>query len=218
MNTLYKITNTSRKRCIINTSNDVRLKSLSASYQKSSNHSFTTVRYQSKETNSYVNLQKTIKDLNKEERSLLLIEIEKYNKKEIDANSNDSSNITNDQAMTLFFINCVPFIGFGFFDNLIMIVAGEYIDLKLGMVFGISTMAAAALGNLISDCFGVQLSVYIESWCLKLGLKSPYLSLKQSELKKTRFIVALGKLFGITIGCIIGMFPLLFSSYDDKKE
>lgn len=34
-------------------------------------------RYQSEESNSYVILQKTIKDLNKEERSLLLLEIEK---------------------------------------------------------------------------------------------------------------------------------------------
>jgi hypothetical protein len=29
-----------------------------------------------------------------------------------------------------------------------MIVAGEYIDLKLGVTLGISTMAAAALGKL----------------------------------------------------------------------
>ena len=37
--------------------------------------------------------------------------------------------------------------GFGFLDNLIMIMAGEYIDLTLGATLGISTMAAAALGK-----------------------------------------------------------------------
>ena len=39
-------------------------------------------------------------------------------------------------------------LGFGFLDNFIMIMAGEYIDLTLGAKLGISTMAAAALGRL----------------------------------------------------------------------
>ena len=29
--------------------------------------------------------------------------------------------------------NSLPFVGFGFLDNLIMIMAGEYIDLTLGI-------------------------------------------------------------------------------------
>jgi hypothetical protein len=44
-------------------------------------------------------------------------------------------------------------LGFGFLDNFIMIVAGEYIDLTLGVTLGISTMAAAALGKLVSAVF-----------------------------------------------------------------
>jgi hypothetical protein len=44
-------------------------------------------------------------------------------------------------------------LGFGFLDNFIMIVAGEYIDLTLGVTLGISTMAAAALGKSVSAVF-----------------------------------------------------------------
>ena len=47
--------------------------------------------------------------------------------------------------------------GFGFLDNLIMIMAGEYIDLTLGATLGISTMAAAALGKRRSIYFPKKL-------------------------------------------------------------
>ena len=49
----------------------------------------------------------------------------------------------------------VPFVGFGFMDNAIMIIAGETIEVKLGLVLGITTMASAAIGNLLSDVAGV---------------------------------------------------------------
>jgi Transmembrane protein 65 len=41
-------------------------------------------------------------------------------------------------------------------------LAGEYIDLTLGVTMGISTMAAAALGNLVSDVAGVGLGGVVE--------------------------------------------------------
>jgi hypothetical protein len=55
-----------------------------------------------------------------------------------------------EQLRQLFTINTIPFIGFGFLDNAIMVMAGEYIDQSLGALLCISTMAAAALGNVIS--------------------------------------------------------------------
>ncbi|KAF4087671.1 hypothetical protein AMELA_G00073210 [Ameiurus melas] len=51
--------------------------------------------------------------------------------------------------------NAIPFIGFGFLDNAIMIAAGTQIELSIGVILGISTMAAAALGNLVSDLAGL---------------------------------------------------------------
>lgn len=35
----------------------------------------------------------------------------------------------------------VPFLGFGFMDNAIMILAGDYIEANIGITLGISTMA-----------------------------------------------------------------------------
>ena len=183
-------------------------------------HHLNTCRYYSKEPYNFEDAKRSIKLLTKEERELIALEIEKYQNEEDKLEETGTASITNSQAKSLFFINCVPFIGFGFFDNFIMILAGEYIDYKLGLMFGISTMAAAALGNLISDCCGVQLSIYVEAWCVKFGLHAPDLTKKQSELRKTRWINASGKIIGITIGCLIGMLPLLFIKEDDdqKKE
>ena len=41
----------------------------------------------------------------------------------------------------------LPYVGFGFLDNFVMICAGEYIELSLGTTLGIGTMTAAALGR-----------------------------------------------------------------------
>eukprot|EP00960_Hanusia_phi_P054838 762787-Hanusia_phi.AAC.2 len=75
--------------------------------------------------------------------------------------------------------SAVPFIGFGFMDNAIMILAGEIIEVKIGAIFSISTMAAAAIGNLISDVAGVGMGSYVEKVARKIGFKEPNLSSEQ---------------------------------------
>jgi Transmembrane protein 65 len=45
----------------------------------------------------------------------------------------------------------------------VQILAGDYIDAKLGAAFCLSTMAAAGLGNLISDIAGIFMADSIES-------------------------------------------------------
>ncbi|KAJ1358504.1 hypothetical protein KIN20_016945 [Parelaphostrongylus tenuis] len=65
------------------------------------------------------------------------------------------------QTRSLFLINTLPFIGFGFLDNMIMIVAGQYID-------------------------------------------------------QARWTTHGARAIGLSIGCIIGMFPLLFYDADDN--
>jgi Zn-dependent membrane protease YugP len=62
---------------------------------------------------------------------------------------------TTKQLQLVLYEAMLPFIGFGFLDNFVMIIAGEYIDITIGTALGISTMAAAAFGNLISDLFGL---------------------------------------------------------------
>ncbi|CAM9608701.1 unnamed protein product [Choristocarpus tenellus] len=103
-------------------------------------------------------------------------------------------------------------------DNAIMIVAGEYIDLTIGVMMGISTMAAAALGNTISDVAGVGLGSFIEDLACKLGLPDAKLSRGQMQLRKTRIAGHVGCAIGVTIGCLIGMFPLLFMPASESIE
>lgn len=123
------------------------------------------------------------------------------------------------QLRLVAFHSAIPFIGFGFLDNAVMIVAGEYIDFKIGMTLGISTMAAAALGNIVSDVAGIGLAHYVEAATNRLGIKSPNLSTKQTEMPRTRFVTNMGRALGIVLGCFIGMFPLLFyESKDDQEE
>jgi hypothetical protein len=55
------------------------------------------------------------------------------------------------QLRTLFMTSSIPMVGFGFMDNFIMIQAGGYIDATLGVKFGLATMTAAAMGQIVSD-------------------------------------------------------------------
>ncbi|CAD5217762.1 unnamed protein product [Bursaphelenchus xylophilus] len=118
--------------------------------------------------------------------------------------------ITSAQMKQIFTFNLLPFIGFGILDNMLMILAGEYIEHSLGAVFTISTMAAAALGNMVSDVFGMGLAHYVELFVMRMGFKLPTLTTAQLESSKARFTVNLARACGLCIGCTIGMFPLLF--------
>ncbi|KAM6103823.1 LOW QUALITY PROTEIN: transmembrane protein 65 [Theristicus caerulescens] len=121
------------------------------------------------------------------------------------------------QLKHVFFHNALPFVGFGFLDNAIMIAAGTQIELSIGVVLGISTMAAAALGNLVSDLAGLGLAGYVEALASRLGLSIPDLTPKQADMWQTRLSAHLGKAIGVTVGCILGMFPLLFFGDEEEK-
>jgi len=117
----------------------------------------------------------------------------------------------------------IPFIGFGFMDNAILILAGDAIDIYLGVGLGITTMCAAAIGNIVSDVAGVLLGTVIEDFCAStLNLPAPKISAAQRQLRSVRFANQTGCAIGLVIGCVIGMFPLLFLDADRthamKKE
>ncbi|KAJ3609700.1 hypothetical protein NHX12_024211 [Muraenolepis orangiensis] len=82
--------------------------------------------------------------------------------------------------------NAIPFVGFGFLDNAIMIAAGTQIEMSIGVTLGISTMAAAAMGNLVSDLAGLGLAGYVEILASRLGMQAPDLSAKQVDMWQTR--------------------------------
>uniref|UniRef100_A0A336MKV3 CSON000764 protein n=1 Tax=Culicoides sonorensis TaxID=179676 RepID=A0A336MKV3_CULSO len=124
---------------------------------------------------------------------------------------------TND-LMKLVVINSLPFIGFGFLDNFTMIIAGDYIEHSIGAVITISTMAAAALGNTISDVLGIGSAYYVERIAEKVGIRAPDLTPIQLEMSSCRRASNIGRILGITIGCLLGMCPLLFINSDEKAE
>ncbi|DAZ98731.1 TPA: hypothetical protein N0F65_006763 [Lagenidium giganteum] len=112
----------------------------------------------------------------------------------------------------------LPFVGFGFVDNAVMILAGDYIDLTLGISLGISSMAAAGIGNTISDVAGLGLGGVVEDLCARVGLQAPLLTLEQQRLKQTRAAKMMGSVIGVTVGCILGMSPLLFLETRQEHE
>jgi len=108
------------------------------------------------------------------------------------------------------FNNLVPFIGFGFFDNVIMILAGDLIDAKLGAALGFTTMAAAAVGNTISDVIGLWVSGFVEAGAAALGLPDHGLTNAQRRTLRIRVLKNCSMVVGLVIGCIMGMFPLIY--------
>lgn len=83
-------------------------------------------------------------------------------------------------------MNGVPFVGFGFLDNFLMIIAGDFIESSLGVYMCLSTMAAAALGNTISDIFGLGLAHYVEQFCTFIGIEAPDLTPTQQNMAVTQ--------------------------------
>ncbi|XP_031849623.1 uncharacterized protein LOC116434887 isoform X2 [Nomia melanderi] len=109
--------------------------------------------------------------------------------------------------------NAIPFIGFGFLDNFIMIIAGDQIETMLNKKFPISTMAAAALGNTVSDIIGIGSVHYVELFAQKIGFQAPKLTSIELNLPKTKLAANVGRVIGVTIGCIIGMSPIPIFTY-----
>jgi len=106
--------------------------------------------------------------------------------------------------------SAVPFIGFGFFDNMIMLTVGGAIENTIGVAFCLSSLAAAGMGQMVSDAAGITLQGLIERSADSLGLPQPRLTLQQQQLRSVQTFVLGSRIFGIILGCCFGMFPLLF--------
>ncbi|KAK8784187.1 hypothetical protein V5799_009444 [Amblyomma americanum] len=161
--------------------------------------------------------QDLILRLKPEERKILMEELTVHTEK---TEKNGKATMpTGDQLRMLAIHNALPFVGFGFLDNFIMIVAGDYIDTTIGIGLGISTMAAAGLGNAISDAAGIGSAWYVEKLAVKIGVQAPNLTPAQLEMAATRWSANIGRAVGVFLGCILGMFPLLFlSSKEDMRH
>eukprot|EP00038_Savillea_parva_P011366 m.197043 g.197043 ORF g.197043 m.197043 type:complete len:262 (+) comp19977_c0_seq1:269-1054(+) len=122
------------------------------------------------------------------------------------------------QLRRYFLQGMLPMIGFGFVDNAIMLTAGDAIDQTLGATLAISTLAAAGLGNMVSDVMGLGLSSYVEAFATKVGIPSPEMSIRQMGLPVARWTMLAASVVGISIGCLLGMMPLLFLTNEPPEQ
>ena len=104
----------------------------------------------------------------------------------------------------------MPFVVFGFLDNFIMLAAGNSIESSLGTTLGLSTMAAAAIGNIFSDVAGIASGGTVEMYAARIGLPDPKLTLAQLSSPATNMTRLGSSILGIVVGCVLGMIPLLY--------
>jgi hypothetical protein len=116
----------------------------------------------------------------------------------------------------------LPYVGFGLVDNALMVCMGEAIDGTLGVLLGLSTLGAAALGNAFSNGIGMGLHGVIERSAGALGLPDPRLTVHQRGLAVVKNLRMAAGITGVLLGCLLGMFPLFFmnapSSQAHRKE
>ena len=91
-----------------------------------------------------------------------------------------------------------------------MILAGNYIDLTLGVAFGLSTLAAAAMGQLLANATSVVFGDTVEQIARNCGLPSSGLSSTQRRLPQVRRVGVMGSLVGVVIGAALGLVNLWF--------
>jgi len=103
-------------------------------------------------------------------------------------------------------------------DNTVMIYAGSAIDATFGVTLGLSTMCAAACGQICSDIAGVSFGGVIEAAANKLGLPSPQFTSQQRELPLVKRIGLLGAVLGVFTGCSLGLINLLFVDTEQARE
>mmetsp|Transcript_4598 Transcript_4598/g.7345 ORF Transcript_4598/g.7345 Transcript_4598/m.7345 type:complete len:478 (+) Transcript_4598:97-1530(+) len=134
--------------------------------------------------------------------------------------------------------SAVPMIGFGFMDNTIMIHAGHYVDCTLGVTFGLSTLAAAGIGQIFSGIGGVVFGDALDNAfrrmlvgnngsssvgssvgsgvnsCTSSSGTSNNTKMTMNSLQKhtraSRLAGLTGGIFGVTLGCTLGLVNLLF--------
>mmetsp|Transcript_258 Transcript_258/g.404 ORF Transcript_258/g.404 Transcript_258/m.404 type:complete len:424 (-) Transcript_258:452-1723(-) len=115
------------------------------------------------------------------------------------------------QMKTLFITSSIPMVGFGFMDNFIMIQAGGYIDATIGVKFGLATMTAAAMGQVVSDVSGVVFGGTLERFLTRMNLmKASNLTVAQRQLPICKNIIMSGAVLGVMLGCCLGATSLLF--------
>ncbi|CAD5211865.1 unnamed protein product [Bursaphelenchus okinawaensis] len=156
----------------------------------------------------YPNERKMIFDIIQRRRANQYKTAEQQNKEKL-------KEVHHEELVGIWWMTYTPYFLYGFIDNTAMIVAGESFDLTVGQAMGVSVMAGAACGNIVSNLIGIYLIHYVEMGVAQVVV-SPNLQPGQENLWPVRFVKNLARLTGIFSGCILGMFPLLF--YTNERQ
>ncbi|KAG5485140.1 hypothetical protein CUR178_08111 [Leishmania enriettii] len=102
-----------------------------------------------------------------------------------------------------------PFLAFGMLDNSTLVLAGGAIDNALSGSLGLSQMAAASLGGVVSGVAGIQVHGLAERYT---RAAPPRLSAEQQRSDFYSRATQVGNTMGMVVGLVLGMVPLLFMS------
>ena len=94
-------------------------------------------------------------------------------------------------------------------DNTIMIHAGHYVDCTLGVTFGLSTLAAAGIGQIFSGIGGVIFGDALDVAFRRIG-GSTTMTTAQRATRASRMAGLTGGIMGVMLGCTLGLVNLLF--------
>ncbi|KEG06841.1 hypothetical protein DQ04_11971000 [Trypanosoma grayi] len=107
----------------------------------------------------------------------------------------------------------VPFMAFGMLDNTIFVTVGDTIDKSFAEALGLSTMAAAALGGVVSGTAGIQMHGLADRMTQRSRLaRAPKLTAAQRASASHGSAARAGSTFGMMLGLVLGMTPLLLLS------
>ena len=99
-----------------------------------------------------------------------------------------------------------------------MIQAGDLIDNTIGVTLGLSTLTAAAYGQVVSDTAGTLFGNAIDAFFARLGLSPPNLSPAQRGLQRVRVVGTLSATAGVICGCLLGMTSLLLMDLEKGER
>uniref|UniRef100_A0AAZ3NPF8 Uncharacterized protein n=1 Tax=Oncorhynchus tshawytscha TaxID=74940 RepID=A0AAZ3NPF8_ONCTS len=95
----------------------------------------------------------------------------------------------------------------------------RYVTMVFSSVLRYVTMVFSSVLRYVTMVFScVSLAGYVEALACRCGLVGPDLNPKQADMWQTRVSTHSGKAIGVAIGCILGMFPLLFFKDETKKK
>ncbi|CCW60244.1 unnamed protein product [Phytomonas sp. EM1] len=130
---------------------------------------------------------------------------------------NDSGYIPWPLYLRLLFNSSLPFMAFGILDNSTLIIASDAVDHSLSETLGLTSLAAAGVGGIISGVAGIQVHGLAERWT---RITPPILTKSQCNSRSFERSTNIGNTIGIITGLVIGMLPLLFirGDRDDQAE